>query len=78
MRLAQRVRPVRLPPTRALSSPPSSHKVVPRRTEAVWLRARLFVDRALRTELATQAHPSQPHSRLMVPVHVGGLLADSG
>jgi len=30
------------------------------------------------SELATQAHPSQPHSRLMMPVHVGGRLADSG
>ena len=30
------------------------------------------------SELATQAHPSQPHSRLMVSVHVGGRLADSG
>ena len=27
------------------------------------------------SELATQAHPSQPHSRLMMPVHVGGRLA---
>ena len=28
----------------------------------------------------TQSHPSQPHSRLMMPVHVhvGGRLADSG
>jgi len=45
---------------------------VPRRTEAVWLRA------SKSSELATQAHPSQPHSRLMMPVHVGGRLADSG
>ena len=29
-------------------------------------------------QLATQAHPSQPHSRLMMPVHMGGRLADSG
>jgi hypothetical protein len=28
------------------------------------------------SELATQAHPSQPHSRLMMPVHVGGRLAE--
>ena len=42
-----------------------------RRTEAVWLRARALSSR-------TQAHPRQPHSRPMMPVHVGGRLADSG
>ena len=30
------------------------------------------------SELATQAWPSQPHSRLVVPVHVGSRLAYSG
>ena len=30
------------------------------------------------SELATQAWPSQPHSRLVVPVHVGSHLAHSG
>ena len=30
------------------------------------------------SELATQAWPSQPHSRLVVPVHVGSRLAHSG
>ena len=30
------------------------------------------------SELATQARPSQPHSRLMMPVHVGSRLAYSG
>ena len=30
------------------------------------------------SELATQAWPSQPHSRLMTPVRVGGRLASSG
>jgi len=30
------------------------------------------------SELATQAQPSQPHSRLMMPVHVGSRLASSG
>ena len=30
------------------------------------------------SELATQARPSQPHSRLVVPVHVGSHLAHSG
>ena len=30
------------------------------------------------SELATQARPSQPHSRLVVPVHVGSRLAYSG
>ena len=48
-----------------------STQAVPRRTEAVWLRARALT-------LVTQAHPSQPHSRLIIPVHVGGRLADSG
>ena len=30
------------------------------------------------SELATQRHPSQPHSRLMMAMHMGGRLADSG
>ena len=34
--------------------------------------------KALSSELATQARPSQPHSRLMMPVHVGSRLASSG
>jgi len=42
---------------------------LPRSTGAVWLRARALSSRP--------RHPSQPHSRLMMPVHVGGSLADS-
>ena len=30
------------------------------------------------SELATQRHPSQPYSRLMMAMHVGGRLANSG
>ena len=30
------------------------------------------------SELATQRHPSQPYSRLMMAMYVGGRLADSG
>ena len=41
-------------------------------------RHRCGVAQSSSSELATQAWPSQPHSRLVVPVHVGSRLAHSG
>ena len=41
-------------------------------------RHRCGVAQSSSSELATQARPSQPHSRLVVPVHVGSRLAHSG
>ena len=37
-------------------------------------RHRCGVAQSSSSELATQARPSQPHSRLMMPVHVGSRL----
>ena len=45
---------------------------------AVPRRHRCGVAQSSSSELATQAWPSQPHSRLVVPVHVGSRLAHSG
>ena len=45
---------------------------------AVPRRHRCGVAQSSSSELATQARPSQPHSRLVVPVHVGSRLAYSG
>ena len=45
---------------------------------AVPRRHRCGVAQSSSSELATQAWPSQPHSRLVVPVHVGSRLAYSG
>ena len=45
---------------------------------AVPRRHRCGVAQSSSSELATQAWPSQPHSRLMTPVRVGGRLASSG
>ena len=42
---------------------------------AVPRRHRCGVAQSSSSELATQAWPSQPHSRLVVPVHVGSRLA---
>jgi hypothetical protein len=41
-------------------------------------RHRCGVAQSSSSELATQARPSQPHSRLMMAVHVGSRLAYSG
>ena len=45
---------------------------------AVPRRHRCGVAQSSSSELATQARPSQPHSRLMMAVHVGSRLAYSG
>ena len=45
---------------------------------AVPRRHRCGVAQSSSSELATQARPSQPHSRLMMAVHVGSHLAYSG
>ena len=45
---------------------------------AVPRRHRCGVAQSSSSELSTQAWPSQPHSRLVVPVHVGSRLAHSG
>ena len=45
---------------------------------AVPRRHRCGVAQSSSSELATQAWPSRPHSRLVVPVHVGSRLAHSG
>ena len=45
---------------------------------AVPRRHRCGVAQSSSSELATQDRPSQPHSRLVVPVHVGSRLAHSG
>ena len=45
---------------------------------AVPRRHRCGVAQSSSSELATQARPSQPHSRLKMPVHVGSRLASSG
>ena len=47
-------------------------------SQAVPRRHRCGVAQSSSSELATQAWPSQPHSRLVVPVHVGSRLAYSG